>query len=181
MPRRLPTLAILALCLAACAQAPSDAMQANAAPAPAVVPTTTAPAATAEASMPNDHASTPASTPAPATRGGIEGAIRDGNRAPPALRVCAHPLDGGKPTCVDTAAGATAYRIELPAGRYVVAGMAKDDPGMQFAHAERIRCIRAPCPPDTAIAVEIAEGETKSGIDLTAGGVQQPEVEKPAG
>ena len=48
--------------------------------------------------------SNPASTspPAPSVQanGGIEGAIRDGNRAPPALRVCAHPVDGGKPVQV---------------------------------------------------------------------------------
>ena len=45
---------------------------------------------------------------------------------------------------------------------------------MKFAHAERIRCIRAPCPPDTAIEVEVAEGEAKSGIDLTVGEALPP-------
>lgn len=104
----------------------------------------------------------------------IAGDIRDGNRPPPALRVCAHPLDGGTPTCIDTAAGATSYRIEVAAGRYVVAGQALDDPGMKFAHAERIRCIRAPCPPDTAIVVEVAAGEAKSGIDLSVGEALPP-------
>ena len=104
----------------------------------------------------------------------IAGGIRDGNRPPPALRVCAHPLDGGKPTCIDTAAGATSYRIEVAAGRYVVAGQALDDPGIKFAHAERIRCIRAPCPPDTAIVVEVAAGEATSGIDLSVGEALPP-------
>ena len=104
----------------------------------------------------------------------IAGDIRDGNRPPPALRVCAHPLDGGKPTCIDTAAGATSYRIGVAAGRYVVAGQALDDPGMKFAHAERIRCIRAPCPPDSAIEVEVAAGEEKTGIELSLGEALPP-------
>ena len=104
----------------------------------------------------------------------IRGAIRDGNRPPPALRICAHPVDGGTPTCVDIAAGATSYRIAVAAGRYVIAAQALEDPAMKFAHAERIRCIRAPCPPDTAIAVEVAAGEDKAGIDLTAGEALPP-------
>lgn len=172
MPSRLPTLAILALCLAACAQAPSDAMQSNAVASPVATTAPVAPTHAAEASMPSDHASTPA--PATQANGGIEGAIRDGNRAPPALRVCAHPVDGGKPACIDTAAGATTYRIEVAAGRYVVAGQAKDDPGIRFAHAERIRCIRAPCPPDTAIVVEVGAGATTSDVDLSLGEALPP-------
>jgi hypothetical protein len=112
---------------------------------------------------------------APAPSGStIAGAIRDGNRPPPALRVCARPLEGGSPTCVETAKGAAAYRIEVAAGRFIVEGQALDDPGMKFAHAERIRCIRAPCPPDTAIEVEVAAGEAKSGIDLSVGEVLPP-------
>ena len=99
----------------------------------------------------------------------IRGAIRDGNRPPPALRICAHPVDGGTPTCVDIAAGAASYRIAVAAGRYVIAAQALEDPAMKFAHAERIRCIRAPCPPDTAIEVEVAAGEDKAGIDLSVG------------
>ena len=104
----------------------------------------------------------------------IRGAIRDGNRPPPALRICAHPVDGGTPTCVDIAAGATSYRIAVAAGRYVIAAQALEDPAMKFAHAERIRCIRAPCPPDTAIAVEVAAGEDKAGIDLSVGEALPP-------
>ena len=104
----------------------------------------------------------------------IRGAIRDGNRPPPALRICAHPVDGGTPTCVDIAAGAASYRIAVAAGRYVIAAQALEDPAMKFAHAERIRCIRAPCPPDTAIEVEVAAGEDKAGIDLTAGEALPP-------
>jgi len=104
----------------------------------------------------------------------IRGAIRDGNRPPPALRICAHPVDGGTPTCVDIAAGATSYRIAVAAGRYVIAAQALEDPAMKFAHAERIRCIRAPCPPDTAIEVEVAAGEDKAGIDLSVGEALPP-------
>ena len=78
------------------------------------------------------------------------------------------------PTCVDIAAGATSYRIAVAAGRYVIAAQALEDPAMKFAHAERIRCIRAPCPPDTAIAVEVAAGEDKAGIDLSAGEALPP-------
>ena len=104
----------------------------------------------------------------------IRGAIRDGNRPPPALRVCAHPLDGGKPRCLDTAPGATAYRLALAPGRYVVVAQAKDDPGVRFAHASRIRCIRAPCPPDTLVELSLAPGEALAGIDLTAGAAEPP-------
>ena len=74
----------------------------------------------------------------------------------------------------DTVAGATSYRIEVVAGRYVVAGQALDDPGMKFAHAERIRCIRAPCPPDTAIIVDVGAGAATNGIDLSLGEALPP-------
>ena len=99
----------------------------------------------------------------------ISGAIRDGNRPPPALRICAHPSAGGTPTCVEGAAGATSYRIALAPGRHVVVAQALDDPGLRFAHASRIRCIRPPCPPDALIEVEVAAGEEKTGIDLSVG------------
>ena len=104
----------------------------------------------------------------------IRGAIRDGNRPPPALRICAHPVDGGTPTCVDIAAGAASYRIAVAAGRYVIAAQALEDPAMKFAHAERIRCIRAPCPPDTLVELSLAPGEALAGIDLTAGAAEPP-------
>ena len=104
----------------------------------------------------------------------IRGAIRDGNRPPPALRICAHPVDGGTPTCVDIAAGAASYRIAVAAGRYVIAAQALEDPAMKFAHAERIRCIRAPCPPDTAIIVDVGAGAATNGIDLSLGEALPP-------
>lgn len=173
MPRPLLLPAVIVLSLAACSPPPAPASSpapTASAPVPAeATPTSTAaPAATPAApAAPSQPVATPSGS-------AIEGAIRDGNRPPPALRVCAHPLDGGKPTCTDTATGATSYRIEVLAGRYVVAGQVLDDPGIKFAHAERIRCIRAPCPPDTAIVVEVAAGEDRAGIDLSAGEALPP-------
>ena len=171
MPRPLLLPAVIVLSLAACSPPP----------APAASPASTAPAAAPVEAPP---APTPAVRATPAASAepiaaasagaAIEGAIREGNRPPPALRVCAHPLDGGKPTCIDTTAGAASYRIEVAAGRYVVAGQALDDPAMKFAHAERIRCIRAPCPPDTAIVVVVGAGATTPGIDLTPGEALPP-------
>lgn len=168
MPRPLLLPAVIALSLAACSPPPAPA----ASPAPATSPA--APVAAAAVAPAVSAASVPAAAPAadpvPAAQSAsIAGAIRDGNRPLPALRVCAHPADGGTPTCIETAAGATSYRIEVAAGRYLVAGQALDDPGMRFAHAERIRCIRAPCPPDTAIEIEVAAGEARTGIDLSVG------------
>ena len=173
MPRPLLLPAVIVLSLAACSPPP--------APASSPVPTASAPVpAEATPTSTAAPAATPAAPAAPsqpvATPSGsaIEGAIRDGNRPPPALRVCAHPLDGGKPTCTDTATGATSYRIEVAAGRYIVAGQALDDPAMKFAHAERIRCIRAPCPPDTAIIVDVGAGAATNGIDLSLGEALPP-------
>ena len=169
MPRPLLLPAVIALSLAACSPPPVPAAPAASTASP-VAPVAAAPV---EAKPTTTQASAPATPARPVqaapSESSIAGEIRDGSRPPPALRVCAHPLDGGTPTCIDTAAGATTYRIEVAAGRYVVAGQALDDPGMKFAHAERIRCIRAPCPPDTAIEVEVAAGEAKTGIDLSVG------------
>ena len=174
MPRPLLLPAVIALSLAACSPPPAPA----AAPAPAASSVAPVAAAPVEATPTTTRASAPGTPAQPVqaapSESSIAGEIRDGNRPPPALRVCAHPTDGGTPTCIDTAAGATTYRIEVAAGRYVVAGQALDDPGMKFAHAERIRCIRAPCPPDTAIEVEVAAGEDKAGIDLSVGEALPP-------
>ncbi len=150
-------------------------------PAPGATPAPSSGASGAVSAPPTPPVAAEATPPAPpqpvavAPAGSaIEGSIREGNRPPPALRVCAHPLDGGTPTCIDTEAGATSYRIDIAAGRYVVDGQALDDPAMKFAHAERIRCIRAPCPPDTAKVVEVRAGTTASGIDLSPGGALPP-------
>ena len=37
-----------------------------------------------------------------------------------------------------------------------------------LAHANAIRCIRAPCPPDTLIEVAVDAGAAVTGIDLNA-------------
>lgn len=168
-PHALSALLLASLPLAACSPAPAPPTipgASAAGPIPAAPP---APAA-ARVAMPEAPADA-----APAADGAsIAGAIRDGNRVPPALRVCAHPLDGGKPRCIDTAPGATAYRLALAPGRYVVVAQAKDDPGLRFAHASRIRCIRAPCPPDALVELSLAPGEALAGIDLTAGTAEPP-------
>lgn len=174
MPRPLLLPAVIALSLAACSPVPVPVSPPAPAASPAA-PVATAPADVAptatSASAPSVKPADPVAAPSTSS---LAGEIRDGNRPPPALRVCAQPADGGTPTCIDTAAGATTYRIEVAAGRYVVAGQALDDPGMKLAHAERIRCIRAPCPPDTAIEVEVAAGEAKTGIDLSVGEALPP-------
>ena len=168
-PHALSALLLASLPLAACSPAP----------APPAMPGGNAAGSLPAAAPPpaTGRAATPAASvdAAPAAEGAsIAGAIHDGNRAPPALRVCAHPLDGGKPRCLDTAPGATAYRLALAPGRYVVVAQAKDDPGVRFAHASRIRCIRAPCPPDTLVELSLAPGEALAGIDLTAGAAEPP-------
>ena len=171
MPRSLLLPAVVALSLAACSPPSTSA-------APPVPPAPTATPAAPATIMPAETA--PTVTPAPATAAPIEpgatpsaasisGAIREGNRPPPALRVCATPVGGGTSTCIETASGAASYRIEVAAGRYTLSGQTLGEPTLKFAHAERIRCIRAPCPPDTAIEVEVAAGEAKAGIDLTVG------------
>lgn len=166
-PHALSALLLASLPLAACSPAAPPTMPAAGGAEP-VHPAS--PAAAAEPVR-----SPAAADPAVAADGAsIAGAIRDGNRAPPALRVCAHPLDGGKPTCIDTAAGATDYRMALAPGRYVVVAQAVDDPGLRFAHASRIRCIRAPCPPDALFELALAPGEAHAGIDLTAGPAEMP-------
>lgn len=105
----------------------------------------------------------------------ISGAIRDGNRPPPALQVCAHPLDGGTPTCTETVEGSRGYAIEVAPGRYHLMGWATGGEVVLIAHASQIRCIRAPCPPDELIEVVVAAGESKTGIDLSGGYVDVPD------
>jgi hypothetical protein len=118
-----------------------------------------------------------AMTPAAAGSASISGAIRVGNQAGPAMRVCAMPVGGGTSRCVDSAAGAGSYRIDgLAAGRYHVVGWVKGGELRMVAHATTIRCIRAPCPPDELIAVDVGNGVAVTGIDL-----QAPYTEVPAG
>lgn len=115
--------------------------------------------------------------PAAAGDAAVSGAIRIGTRPPPALRVCAMPVAGGASRCVETAAGATGYRIDgLAAGRYYLVGWTGGGELRLVAHASTIRCVRAPCPPDALIAVDVPAAAEVGGIDLTA-----PYAEVPAG
>lgn len=175
MPRAMPLLVPAMLLLAACAPVTTDAA------------TTTSPAATASATAtpvpiePIAASTTPAAN-APAAdssransgRGSISGAIRDGNRAPPALRVCATPVGGGTPTCIDTQQGARDYRIDVAPGRYYLLGWVQSGELKLIAHASQIRCIRAPCPPDELIEVSVSAGQQLDGIDLGGGYVDIP-------
>lgn len=157
MPRRFAMSLFAAACLAAC----SGPTEAPAAPAPAAG--TDAATASAAASA---HAGDAAPAPPMAS---VAGAIRNGNRAAPAMRACAHPLDGGVARCVDVAGGAGNYRIELAPGRYHLLGWPEDAAAGVFAHARQVRCIRAPCPPDELVEVDAAAGEQRDGIDLRGG------------
>jgi hypothetical protein len=163
----LPLLLLAALPLGACTSA-------TGAPEPATTSASPVPAAPARAEV---------ATPAPAAEAveatapsaTISGAIRDGNRPPPALRICAHPLAGGAPTCTESPAGATDYRIGVAPGRYYLMGWVQGGELALIAHAAQIRCIRAPCPPDELIEVAVVAGEDRTGIDLSGGYVDVPE------
>ena len=54
-------------------------------------------------------------------------------------------------------------------------GWVRDGELKLLAHAEQIRCIRAPCPPDTLIEETVAAGEQRTGINLTGGYIEVPE------
>lgn len=162
----LPLLLLAALPLGGCTSATN-------APPPAATPSASpAPAGPAKAEAPLPAPADAAETSA--RRATISGAIRDGNRPPPALRICAHPLAGGAPTCTESPAGATDYRIGVAPGRYYVMGWVQGGELALIAHASQVRCIRAPCPPDELIEVDIAAGEDVSGIDLSGGYIDVP-------
>ena len=159
-----------ALLLAACTPTSSDAANASTS-AGVEVATASPPSSKSPPQVPAEVVET-SSSDAPATgatSASISGAIRDGNRAPPGLRVCATPVEGGAPTCIDTAQGARAYRIEVTPGRYYLLGWAQSGELALIAHASQIRCIRAPCPPDELIEVTVVAGEQREGIDLNGG------------
>lgn len=171
MPRMPSLLLFAALPLSACAPATTaPPMETAASPN---LPAAAAPAPTVSASA---ETATPANAPEPASHAdaSIRGAIREGNRPPPALRICAHPVAGGAPTCTDSPAGATEYRIGVAPGRYFLMGWVQGGELQLIAHASQIRCIRAPCPPDALIEVDVAAGEEKTGIDLSGGYVDVP-------
>lgn len=115
--------------------------------------------------------------PASAGDASVSGAIRIGHHAAPALRVCAMPVAGGASRCVATVEDASSYRIDgIGAGRYYLVGWTGGGELRLVAHASTIRCVRAPCPPDELIAVEVPAGAHVGDIDLTA-----PYTDVPAG
>ena len=113
---------------------------------------------------------------------------------PPALIAdSAHGTNSSQPLgCIDchgedifphsgqSPASARAYRIEVAPGRYYLLGWVQGGELALIAHASQIRCIRAPCPPDELIAVEVAAGEARTGIDLSGGYIEVP-ADTPAG
>jgi len=113
----------------------------------------------------------------PASNSSITGAVRLGNQAVPALRICALAQDAGTTRCVRTRAGQAQYRIEdLTPGRYHVMGWLLAGELRLIAHATSIRCIRAPCPSDRLRDVELPAGAQLHGIDLDV-----PYTDVPAG
>lgn len=175
--KKLPILVPALLLLAACTPTTNNAPSA---PTPAIPEANPASAPTAAPASPTVHAepAAPGSNTAPAAdpaNASISGAISNGNRAPPALRVCATPVAGGTPTCIDTREGASEYRIEVSPGRYYVLGWVTSGELTLIAHASQIRCIRAPCPPDELITVDVAAGQQRTGIDLNGAYVDIPD------
>ncbi len=184
MPVRAPTpLATLVmplmLSLVACGPTGSNAASTPATPVNATTPTSPAstidaPASTsrqpAAVGSPAEGSSAPASVAS-----SISGAIRNGNRAPPALRVCATPVDGGVPTCIETPVGATSFRVDVAPGRYYLLGWAAAGELTLIAHASQIRCIQAPCPPDELIEVDVVAGQNREGVDLNGSYVDIPD------
>ena len=159
------------LLLAGCAPNATDTSSAVRASKAAVAPTSTMPKTQVE-SPSTMSTKTPAAMSDSAS---ISGAIRDGNRPPPALRVCATPIGGGTPTCIQTADGAREYAIEVAPGSYYLLGWAAAGELTLIAHASQIRCIRAPCPPDELVKVVVAAGQQREGIDLNAGYIDIPD------
>ncbi|MEO6227072.1 MAG: hypothetical protein ABIO61_04335 [Thermomonas sp.] len=175
MPRAMPILIPAMLLLAACAPTTTEAVNAPRSPVATTTETGTPPPVERTEASPNSKPAPAANAPtadsrrASAGRASISGAIRDGNRPPPALRVCATPVGGGTATCIETQQGAREYRIDVAPGRYYLLGWVQSGELKLIAHASQIRCIRAPCPPDELIEVSVAEGQQLDGIDLGGG------------
>ena len=93
--------------------------------------------------------------------------------APPAA-VDAPTADTNANAAQPEAAGARDYRIAVAPGRYYLLGWVEGGELALIAHASQIRCIRAPCPPDELIEVEVAAGEHRDGIDLAGAYVEVP-------
>lgn len=116
-------------------------------------------------------------TPLPPKAGdaSIAGEIRAGSGAVPALRVCAVAVSVGSGRCIDVPPMASSYRIDrLGAGRYYVMAWAREGDVRLYAHAETIRCVKEPCPPDNLVPVDIADGQARDGVDLNGSYAQVP-------
>lgn len=108
-------------------------------------------------------------TPLPPKAGdaSLAGKIGSGDGSQPMLRVCALAVSAGTGRCIEVPAAASSYRIDrLGAGRYYVMGWAKEGDVRVFAHAASVTCVTAPCN-DNLTAVEVADGDTRDGVDLT--------------
>lgn len=176
MPILVPAMLLLAACTPTAtenASAPTTSVtEANPASAPTPPPSQSPSTGTRA-----EPASTqPTDVPAVESTGAsISGGIRNGNRPPPALRVCATPVNGGAPTCIDTREGASDYRVEVSPGSYYMLGWPQSGELTLIAHASQIRCIRAPCPPDELIEVTVAGNQQHEGVDLNGGYAHIPD------
>ncbi len=121
-------------------------------------------------------------TGAPSGTGGIGGAIAFADGAAPALRICAlgeADARGVIPRrCVDTQAGARAYRIDgLAPGAYSVLAESRDARRLSGGHLQQVQCIRAPCP-EMPATVNVTAGAATD--DIVVGGFQAHRDDLPA-
>lgn len=112
-----------------------------------------------------------------AAHGVISGRIElPGRAAAPALIVVARGLDGQGDHLVRVAESTTGYRVEVPAGRYIVFAVPQDaaDPrrGAYTGFSQCARIIRQggrairPCTTSPPLTVEIAPGAERRDVDL---------------
>lgn len=177
-PMLVPALLLLSACSPATTP-PADSAEATTTPMQPTQEPASSSGTRADAASMQAHDPSAVELPAEPAAGerasaSISGAIRDGNRAPPALRVCATPVGGGKATCIETSAGAHDYRIDVAPGRYYLLGWVQAGELKLIAHASQIRCIRAPCPPDELIVVTVAAGQHRDSVDLNGGYMDIP-------
>jgi hypothetical protein len=101
--------------------------------------------------------------PAP---GSISGDILFPDNAVPAMRVCAIHDGGDLYGCVQTAVGASRYRIEqLPPTSYRVVAKPQTGALRIGGFVKQVQCLRAPCPA-VLMPVNVAPGEAIAGVDL---------------
>ncbi|MEO6155229.1 MAG: hypothetical protein ABIP16_05830 [Thermomonas sp.] len=175
LPILVPAMLWLAACTPTATEAPGAAPTAAGEATPPASAPTPLPASPASAGAEPKATASNNAPAAGSANASISGGINNGNRAPPALRVCATPVAGGTATCIDTRDGASDYRIDVSPGRYYLLGWAKSGELTLIAHASQIRCIRAPCPPDELITVDVAAGQQRTGIDLNGAYVDIPQ------